>query len=46
MHVIKISVSPENRKMDFFSNFFQGLKVFPILFSCVYSLQGLHCFLF
>ena len=36
IYVIKISVSPEERKWIFFSNFSQGLKVFPNLFLCVY----------
>ena len=39
IHVIKISVSPENRKTDFFSNFSQELKVFPNLFPCVYIMD-------
>ena len=34
IYVIKISLSPENKKMDF-SNFPQGLKVFP----CVYIMM-------
>ena len=38
IYVIKISVSPEERKMDFL-NFPQGLKVFPNLFLCVYFLS-------
>ena len=37
IHVIEISVSPEERKMDIFSNFSQELKVFPNLFPCVYK---------
>ena len=40
---LKISVSPEKKKMDFFfSNFPQGLKVFPNLFPCVYKQEELY----
>ena len=35
LHVIKISVSPENRKIGFL-NISQEPKVFPNLFPCVY----------
>ena len=35
IYVIKTSVSPEKRKMDF-SNYYQELKVFPN-FMCIYG---------